>query len=181
MNKIRTILPLAVNSFYPLLAFGLLHYAGTRAVAWLLLALGIMRLPFVHKSKMNALMALLPLGMAGALWIVDSMLVARLYPVVMNMLMLSIFAASLLNPPSVIERFARLREPDLSERGVRYTTRVTIVWCGFFVVNGAIALWTALKASLATWAIYNGMISYLLIGMLFLLEWGYRWRYVRSV
>ena len=57
-------------------------------------------------------------------------------------------------------------EPDLPEAGVRYTRTVTWVWCGFFAVNAGIALWTALATSLETWALYNGLISYGLMGLL---------------
>jgi len=54
---------------------------------------------------------------------------------------------------------------------VAYTRRVTQVWCGFFVLNGSVALVTALWASDATWALYNGLISYCLMGCLFAGEW----------
>lgn len=66
----------------------------------------------------------------------------------------------------MIERFARLHEPDLPESGVRYTRKVTFVWCAFFILNGAAALWTALQASLELWALYNGLIAYVLMGAL---------------
>ena len=84
--------------------------------------------------------------------------------------MLALFAASLYRPPSLIERLARLREPDLPPEGVRYTRRVTQLWCLFFVLNGSVALYTALFTSLATWTLYNGFIAYLLMGTLFAVE-----------
>lgn len=95
----------------------------------------------------------------------------KLYPVLVNAVLLTVFAFSLGYPPTIIERLARLHEPDLPASGVLYTRRVTQVWCGFFVVNGAIALATALYASEATWALYNGCIAYLLMGLLFAGEW----------
>ena len=90
----------------------------------------------------------------------------RLYPAFMNAAMLAAFAQTLIRPPSMIERFARLREPALSDAGVRYTRRVTMVWCAFFLLNGLAAAATALFASLEAWALYNGLIAYLLIGAL---------------
>ena len=72
--------------------------------------------------------------------------------------------------PTVIERIARLTDPALPDEAIPYVTGVTRVWCAFFVVNGAIALWTALAASDATWALYNGAIAYVLIGALLLGE-----------
>ncbi len=53
----------------------------------------------------------------------------------------------------------------------RYTRRVTQVWCGFFVLNGGLALCTALWASDAGWALYNGLVAYVLMGLLFAGEW----------
>ena len=61
----------------------------------------------------------------------------------------------------------RRREPP---SGVAYTRRVTQVWCGFFVLNGALALATALWMSDRAWALYNGLIAYGLIGLLFGVE-----------
>lgn len=94
----------------------------------------------------------------------------KLYPVVVNAALLAVFAASLWRPPTVIERLARLQHPDLPPSGVAYTARVTRVWCGFFILNGGIALWTALAATDAVWALYNGVVAYVLIGALVLGE-----------
>jgi uncharacterized membrane protein len=92
--------------------------------------------------------------------------------------MLLLFGLSLKFPPSMIERFARLREPNLPLAGVHYTRRVTQVWCAFFVANGTVAVWTALYASRDVWAIYNGLIAYLLMGALFAGEWLLRRRFL---
>lgn len=62
------------------------------------------------------------------------------YPVVVNSVMLAVFGGSLWSTMPIIERLARLREPDLPERAVRYTRRVTQIWCAFFIINGGIAL-----------------------------------------
>ena len=67
---------------------------------------------------------------------------------------------------SIVERLARLKQPELPASGVRYTRKVTQAWCVFFVVNGAIGLGTALFADLETWTLYNGLIAYLLIGLM---------------
>lgn len=93
-------------------------------------------------------------------------LALRLYPVLVNAALLGVFAYSLIFPPSMIERFARMNEPNLPLQAIGYTRRVTQIWCLFFGVNGAIALMTALWASPAIWALYNGLIAYLLMGLL---------------
>jgi uncharacterized membrane protein len=81
------------------------------------------------------------------------------------------FAYSLKSGPTVIESFARIKEPALDEKGVNYTRQVTKVWCAFFIINGSIALYTSLFTSLQTWTLYNGLIAYILIALLGLVEW----------
>ena len=67
----------------------------------------------------------------------------------------------------------------LNAAAIPYVTRVTQAWCIFFVINGGIALWTALRASDAAWALYNGAIAYVLIGALLAAEWLLRPRHAR--
>ena len=95
----------------------------------------------------------------------------KLYPVWVNVVMLAVFGYSLFHPPSVVERLARLQEPDLPASGVAYTRQVTKVWCVFFVLNGAAAAFTALYCTDAVWALYNGLIAYVLMGCLMGIEW----------
>jgi uncharacterized membrane protein len=49
----------------------------------------------------------------------------------------------------------------------------------FFLINGAIALATALWASEAVWSLYTGVISYGLMGALFGIEFLVRLRFKR--
>ena len=100
----------------------------------------------------------------------------KLYPVVVNAMLLGVFAYSLIVPPSAVERIARMRDANLPPQAVGYTRRVTQVWCLFFAVNGAIALYTALYASSALWSFYNGFLAYVLIGLLFAGEYCVRRR-----
>jgi uncharacterized membrane protein len=90
--------------------------------------------------------------------------------------LLAVFASSLLRPPTIIERIARLSEPELPPQGVAYTRRVTQVWCGFFVANGAVALATVLWGSEELWLLYNGLLAYVFMGALFAAEWLLRQR-----
>jgi uncharacterized membrane protein len=89
------------------------------------------------------------------------------YPVLVNAVMLIVFGGSFFSPQTVVERIARLRHKALPVEAVPYLRRVTAAWCVFFVSNGAIALYTARSASFETWALYNGLIAYILIGAMF--------------
>lgn len=71
----------------------------------------------------------------------------------------------------LIERFARLQEPDLSADEVRWCRSWTVVWCLFFVVNGLTALTLAIAAPPSWWAAYSGGLAYVLIGALAAVEY----------
>lgn len=95
---------------------------------------------------------------------------ARAYPVLISLCVAFVFAVSLRHPPTVIERLARMREPDLPPAGVLYTRRLTAVWVAFLLANAAVSAWTALCGSLEVWTLWNGLLSYLALGTLFLGE-----------
>ncbi|PMQ08701.1 hypothetical protein [Janthinobacterium sp. AD80] len=115
---------------------------------------------------------------AVALWS-NLLLPLKLYPVLVNAVLLATFGYSLWTPQSMVERLARLREPDFPPAAVRYTRRVTQVWCVFFILNGGIALATALWASEAVWSLYTGVIAYVLMALLFGGEYLVRLRFKR--
>ena len=167
--------PLTVLVGLVTLAYPFLVYAGVERLQpqWLALLLGGMALLRALVSGTMFWWAaaagagvLAALGFAG-----NSLMPLKLYPLLVNAVMLTVFAVSLLRPPSAIERLARLTEPDMPPEGVAYTRRVTQVWCGFFAVNGMISLGTAVWGSNEVWALYNGLISYGLMGLLFGGEW----------
>ena len=118
--------------------------------------------------KIITLMVILILCLS---WLLQKTQLLLFYPVMMNGLFLLFFACSLFYPPTIIERLARLQEPDLPEEGVIYTKKVTQIWCGFFLFNGSIATWTCLQNNLEIWTLYNGAISYVLMSVLFAGEW----------
>ncbi|ARJ41813.1 DNA gyrase subunit B [Pantoea alhagi] len=93
------------------------------------------------------------------------------YPVVVNLLMLALFGGSLWTAMPLVERLARLHDPLLPPEGVRYTRRVTQVWSLFFIINGSIALFTALQGNMRLWTAWNGIIAYGLMGVLMAVEW----------
>jgi uncharacterized membrane protein len=110
----------------------------------------------------------LPLGVAAllvtSLMVEDQRFVLAM-PVLFNAWLFAAFGASLLGVP-VIERLARLQSPELSSQQVRYCRRVTQIWAAFFVLNGFITAILALFASTGWWALYTGLIAYVLIGLL---------------
>lgn len=169
---------------YPVLVYAGLLWFPARWVALAVAALLVLRL-WLLRHRLHAAGQTLAPAMALAILcalaaaVLDGAGALKLMPVAINAACLIIFALTLWRPPSMIERFARLSEPDMDARGVRYTRQVTAVWCLFFVANGSVALYTALYASLEVWTLYNGLIAYLLMGLLFAGEYAVR-RQVRK-
>lgn len=102
-----------------------------------------------------------------AIAVLNSDFAVKSYPIMVSLGVATIFALSLKFPPSAVERMARLHEPDMPEAGVLYTRKVTIVWVVFLLCNAAISTVTALVGTLEQWTLWNGLISYLLMGVLF--------------
>lgn len=159
-----------VTLAYPLIVYLSLGRLEPRWLALLLLGLALMRL-VVSRTALTLGFAAGALLLATFSWAGNAWMPLKFYPVVVSAVLLALFGASLLHPPSAIERFARLREPDLPAEAVAYTRRVTQVWCLFFIANGLAAFATALWASDAVWTLYNGFVSYCLMGVLMAVEW----------
>lgn len=173
----RTGARLALALVYPVAIYCALLWFEPRVVAAALVAVILLRrrhrvvalvngLSWISHAIVGASIALC----LGALLTNDETLL-RLYPAGVSLALLAVFALSLYYPPTTVERIARLSHPDLPAEGVRYTRHVTSVWCAFFAVNATIAAWTAIAASRETWALYNGLIAYLAMGVLFAGEW----------
>ncbi|ABV89200.1 hypothetical protein [Shewanella pealeana] len=160
---------------YPLAVYFGLHYLPAGSIALALCAILVIRL-LLQQQKVKALMLpiLVGIGLTAGSFIAKENNWLLFYPVVINLTMLGLFGYSLKRGPSMIERLARLKEPDLPDEAIGYLNRVTLIWCGLFIFNGAMALYTALYTSIETWTLYNGLIAYLLIGSLLGGEWLYR-------
>ncbi len=176
--------PLAVffaifSAFYPVFAVISVRTVGPLPVVATLCVILLLRIivPSLRKKPGLLTWGLLAAvaGVAG-IAAIDAELSVRLYPVFINAAMFVSFAVTLVRPPSMIETFARVLEPDLPPNAVAYTRKVTIVWLGFFALNGLIALFTVVAGSWSVWMVYNGLIAYVAAGCLFLVEFLVRQR-----
>lgn len=157
---------------YPVLVYGGLLFLQPRYVALLLIAALLIRkrdsalqlLGGLGQPERYILFALFALGAIAA--IANSETLLRLYPAAMNAGMFALFALSLKRTPTMIERFARLQQPDLPPAGVRYTRDITVVWCVFLACQIFVSAYTALWASREVWAFYNAFLAYVLMGVL---------------
>jgi len=164
------VLLLGVSLAYPVVVYLALGHVSPRWIALLLVALALAR-AWVTRESFWLGAAALATVLATASFLGDRWGPLKLYPALVNLVMFGLFAMSLWRGPSVAERLARLRETHFPPAAIAYTRRVTQVWCGFFIVNGLIATATALWASAAVWALYNGLLSYAAMGLLMGGEW----------
>ena len=159
-----------VSLGYPVVVYLALGHVSPRWIALLLVVLALARAWVTRESFWFGAAALAGV-LAAASFLGDRWGPLKLYPALVNLVMFGLFAMSLWRGPTVVERLARLRETNFPPAAIAYTRRVTQVWCGFFVLNGVIAVATALWASTAIWALYNGLLSYVAMGALMGGEW----------
>ncbi|MDO3383459.1 hypothetical protein [Gilvimarinus algae] len=164
-----------------LLAYPLLVYFGGRWLEpkWLGLAivsLYLLRLLLVARALWQRVAVLgVLLALVAALWWRNDEVLLKLLPALINAAMAVYFAYTLYHPPTLPARLAILEHGSPLPAPVQsYTTWVTRLWVGFFLLNGSIAAWTALWGSREVWALYNGLIAYGIMGVLFAAEFGYR-------
>ncbi len=104
----------------------------------------------------------------------QSPLVLRLYPFLMSSGAAFAFSKSLFDGRPLIEEFARLVEKNLQSEQIRYIRRLTWIWAIWLSFNSAIALISALTFSFEHWLLYNGMIFYVVTGLLVASDLVYR-------
>jgi uncharacterized membrane protein len=148
------------------------------AAVFIAAALGLIALRLLLWRSPMARLWRLPLAFAAvAIMIValaDQNMATKAYPVVMNLAAASVFAMSLVHPPSLIERFARIRRPAFPAEAVDYCRKLTMIWAGWLVVNAIIAAALGAWASLEIWTLWTGVFSYIGSGALFFGEMVFR-------
>ena len=182
----------AISVLYPVIVYCGYRYWGLspRRLSLMLLALAFYHFLNFTRSKSQVergrtgIFVVLILVCALVAFLADNILFVKFYPVLVNLSLLSFFGFTLLRPPSFAFRMASLHDKSLecspSFKAVeRYCQKVTVAWCIFFVVNGSIAALTVFIGSDKIWSLYNGLISYILIGLFFVVEFWVR-KMVRS-
>lgn len=167
MIKTFNTLIILLTVIYPFFMIYALNYLPPRVLALILAGLFLLRGLFVEKQKNIALICFIFLIIAAYANQINYLLI---YPVLVSTLFCLVFSFSLIYPPPIIERLARLEDPDLPEKGIRYTRTVTQVWSIFFFCNTMISAFTVWYDNHWLWSIYNGCIFYILMGLLMAIE-----------
>ncbi len=101
---------------------------------------------------------------------------AKVLPVLIQLMLMCFFGRTLLKGkgPSFIESFVRLEYPDFVPGISEYCRQLTIIWTGFFAMNAIVCVLLAIWGTDFFWTIYNGIVIYVMIGLLTIAEYIYR-------
>ena len=103
----------------------------------------------------------------------------KYYPPVMNFCLFMIFFTSLFQKRTVIQKIALSSDPDYNEAVMKYTRNLTFIWAVFTFLNFLVSVGTVFMSE-KIWALYNGFISYILVGSIFIIEYIIRINFMRK-
>ena len=169
-----------VLALYPVIVFFGLKYLSVRWTALLLLVLlGRRFVAAIFTSKETSVPAIIQIaamgGLIGGAGISRSEIFLRFTPFLISLVFFAQFAFSLRSTP-IIERFARLKRPDLPPDHVRYCLALTKIWLLVFAGNSALVLAAAFVESKGLWAVLVGPVSYAYLGIFLTSEYIFRKR-----
>jgi uncharacterized membrane protein len=131
-------------------------YARTRAGAWQIMA---------------AVFAIITLVLSAG----NELLIVKLVPLAVNGVLLWFFASTLFNGRTpLITRFASLMREDMPPAVLAYTRWATIAWSAYFLIMLTLSLLMALYAPIELWSFFSNVLSYVLLVLMFLLEFTVR-------
>lgn len=183
-----TVLFYILSILYPLIVFGCLvvFKVDKRIFSLFIIFFGLLYLLLGtakkdFKKNKNIFISAAGLLFAGLIcYFFKTDLFIRLYPLLMTLVFLWVFAVTLIQPPNICFRLANLTQKDECSginrnRILAYTKKVTWVWVCYFILNGIITLFTIFypfpqEYRDTIWSVYNGGIAYINMGILFSVE-----------
>jgi uncharacterized membrane protein len=132
-----------------------------------LIALLALRFGVLIKADRPVLLPvlLILMGYAVATAVSGNTQMLLFYPALVNFCLCAVFANSLRQEESLLLRIARARGVPIVDHLPLYLYRLTALWAVFFAINGMVAVWT-ITVSMEVWTLYNGLISYFIVGAL---------------
>lgn len=165
-NKILRILGLVLSVLYPFCVF--LALQQDISLRWLSLFLLVLVLSAFFRSRQKAIL-FTGLILVSSLLFLNNEFFLRLYPVCMSAVFCFSFWISLRDRP-LITVFAEKMGQRITPVVAHYTRNVTIAWGIFMTFNTLISI-TTLFLPIWIWTLYNGLIFYILMGLMFVGEY----------
>ena len=157
---------------YPFIVFyALQQNVAVKFIGFILLA----AVAFSFIRNKNKYMLVLGLTLCFFVIVSNQEIFLRLYPVLMNSCVCAIFALSLRKTPIITQFAQKMQHKPLDKHQLIYTKQATKAWAIFMLCNTVISLITVFLST-EIWTIYNGFISYVLIGIMMLCEYVVRKR-----
>ncbi len=94
----------------------------------------------------------------------------KFYPVIVNSFIFCVFFSSVFCEETIIQKFAKKMDGELTDFSRNYTRKLTYVWCVFLFVNLSISFATVFMSP-KIWELYNACISYIALGVMFGVEY----------
>ena len=176
MKILLTIIVVVASVFYPFIVYFGLQHISPAMFSLLFLVMAILRFYTARdRSDVAQIFVLLVVALYSVgILITGNQHWLKLYPVVMSASIAMLFALSLLQPESLIERVARSRGATITPKAKRYTQRLTLIWAILLTVNALVAFYIAQYANFEVWVFYCGFLSYVIIGCFIVGELIYR-------
>ncbi len=179
-------MPAAIRSVFlialPFLFYFLARTFGVRTAA-LVLLLGAVGNLILQAAKDRTLLtyalttALLVVALNLLGLFLEREIYVRLIPLALGSNFFFLFFRSQFRDLTLVERMAGLRK-DLSAEERAYCRRLNLVWCCVIAAVLALVVWAAFFASLQTWAMVTGGWTYVIMGIVFAVEYPVRkWKF----
>lgn len=180
MKRLLTLVVVILSVIYPLWVYFSIQKLPAHFFGLLITGIALLKyLVATDKTSKHELFLLLATWTCAALIIFSTNNYAiKLYPVLISSFMAGVFAASLLNDESLIEKMAKLSGKTITPLAKGYTKKLTAIWSILLLINALIALYLAFFASTQAWALYSGMIAYLLFALFIVAEIIYRRHFI---
>jgi uncharacterized membrane protein len=164
---------------YPLLAHLAIVFEDARLEWFALLWLLGISLAGPLTARRPWAWATMALGAGLLYWLIvlgDGRYALYVPPALIPLALFIVFARSLRRQATpLITRIATsMRGEPLPQPLVGYTRHVTVLWCGVFIVMFASALISAAWASPQVWSWMTNVVHYVVLGAVFVVEFGYR-------
>lgn len=159
---VRTLVVATVVLGYPFLVYHWLD-SGQAAIAPAVLMALFVYQTLTAKQDAKLQLSFVTLMLAAGL-AVDPALTAQLTPAMIQFGLGLLFAKTVLQGPSLIERLVRLEYSEFPPGVSAYCRQLTMAWTALFAFNGLVCTALALTDNHRLWAIFNGVVVFLLMG-----------------
>ena len=181
MKRLAMLLAVLFAVAYPFIVYFGLGTLGPRLLAGFLMAFTLIRYwASSERGLYLHLLTALVVGLCLLIMVQESAALLKIYPVLFSLGFAAAFYFSLSDEYNLIERMAMRFGSEMHDEARFYIRRLVLWWVGVLILNALISAYTALYGTLYQWTLYNGLLSYLLLGGFMLGEMCFRYYYKKS-